>query len=675
MSKEIQKQIAELAAEIARHDALYHGKDSPEISDAEYDLLRRRYEKLIETHPQYVPAQGPQIRVGAAPAAGFRKISHAVPMLSLGNAFSDEDIFEFLARMRRFLNLPEDVPIPCVAEPKLDGLSLSLRYENGVLIHAATRGDGAVGEDVTANARTITDVPKKLSGAPPAVIEIRGEVYMHRNDFEKLNEQRCAANESEFANPRNAAAGSMRQLDAVITAARPLRFSAYTWGEISAPLASTLWEARIHLKEFGFILNEPAKLCENADELLEYYRSIMMDRTRLPFDIDGVVYKVNDLSLQNQLGFVARAPRWAIAHKFPAERAITRLNDIIIQVGRTGALTPVAELAPINVGGVMVKRATLHNEDEIRRRDVRAGDLVWVQRAGDVIPQILGVQDDGAHGTRKEFVFPDHCPACGAAAVRPEGEVVRRCTNGLACPAQALEHLSHFVSRRAADIEGLGDRTLAEFFELGWVQTPADIFALEKHTTKLLEREGWGEKSVENLFDSINRARKLPLSRFIYALGIPQIGEATAKLLARQYSMWNAVEAAINSENALGDITSHDGIGPSMARDLVQFFTEPHTQKVIRQLIAAVTVLPEAAAKTEGVLSGKIVVFTGTLEKLSRDAAKAMAERHGARISSGVSAKTDYVIAGADAGSKLKKANELGVKVLSEEEFQRLISG
>jgi len=672
MIKQIQQTMQELAAEIVRHDALYHGQDAPEISDAEYDLLRRRYDKLAKEYPQYA-ADATLDKVGTAPAVGFKKIAHAVPMLSLGNAFDDQDVADFLQRMRRFLNLPEDAVIPCVAEPKLDGLSLSLRYEKGILIHAVTRGDGMVGEDVTANAQTIKDIPQKLSGAPPDVLEVRGEIFMHRDEFQKLNLERAEADEAVFANPRNAAAGSMRQLDPGITAARPLRFAAYTWGEMSAPIAATLWDARARLKSFGFELNAPTQLCETEKDLLVFYQKLLAGRADLPFDIDGVVYKVNDLALQQQLGFVARAPRWAIAHKFPAERALTRLNAINIQVGRTGALTPVAELEPINVGGVMVSRATLHNEDEIRRKDVRAGDMVWVQRAGDVIPQILSFQDDGGHVARAEFVFPDVCPICGAIAVRPDGEAVRRCTNGLACPAQALEHLRHFVSRGAADIAGLGERTLAEFYDLGWVKTPADIFDLEKYAEELKTREGWKEKSVGNLLSAIDRARVMPMARLIYALGIRQIGETTAKLLARHFTTWENLSAALQSDEAEVELTAMDGIGASMAKDLLAFFVEPHNQKVLHALTAAIQIQPEVIAQTNGALSGKSIVFTGTLEKLSRDAAKAMAERAGAKVSSSVSAKTDYVVAGKDAGSKLKKARELEVRILTEDEFLVLL--
>jgi DNA ligase (NAD+) len=674
MSSQIQKQITELAVEIARHDALYHGKDAPEISDAEYDLLRSRYNKLVKNNPEFA-VKSISESVGAAPQVGFKKITHSVPMLSLGNAFDDEDILDFLQRMRRFLNLPDDAQISCVAEPKIDGLSLSLRYEQGKLVYAATRGDGAVGEDVTENARTIKDIPQKLKGKPPEILEVRGEIFMHRTDFAKLNEQRRADGEDEFANPRNAAAGSLRQIDVAITASRPLRFNGYNWGEISAPLGATLWDARKKLESFGFTLNAPVKLCATAEELLEYYQDILTGRADLPFDIDGVVYKVNDLKLQERLGYVGRAPRWAIAHKFPPEQAITRLNAINIQVGRTGALTPVAELEPINVGGVMVSRATLHNEDEIQRKDVRVGDLVWVQRAGDVIPQIVSFKDDGGHAARAEYVFPNKCPVCGADAVRPDGDAVRRCTNGLACPAQALEHLIHFVSRGAADIAGLGERTLAEFVELGWIKTPADIFKLEKNRQELLQREGWKEKSVQNLFAAIDRARDMPLAKFIYALGIRQVGETTAKLLARHFATWENFYALVQSENAPAELTAMDGIGESMATDLLAFFAEPHHQKVITALTAEIRIAPEVAAQSGGALSGKTVVFTGGLPTLSRDAAKALAERAGAKVASSVSAKTDYVVAGEDSGSKLKKATELGVKTIDEAEFLGLISG
>lgn len=672
MTRTIKKNVEELAAEIARHDALYHGKDAPEISDAEYDLLRKRYDKLVTDYPQYAVAAISE-GVGAAPASGFRKVPHAVPMLSLGNAFDDEDVLDFIQRMRRFLNLPADADIPVVAEPKLDGLSLSLRYEKGELVHALTRGDGAVGEDVTANARTIKDIPQKLKGKPPEILEVRGEIFMHREDFLKLNKAQETADKQLFANPRNAAAGSMRQLDSSITASRPLRFVGYNWGAVSAPLANTLWEARAAIQSFGFTLNAPVRMCKSADEMLIYYQEILTQRADLPFDIDGVVYKVNDLAMQQQLGFVARAPRWATAHKFPAEQALTRLNDITIQVGRTGALTPVAELAPINVGGVMVARATLHNEDEIIRKDVRIGDMVWVQRAGDVIPQILGFKDDGEHGKRKAFKFPHQCPVCGADAVRPEGEAVRRCTNGLACPAQALEHLIHFVSRGAADIAGLGERTLVEFSELGWVKTPVDIFHLEKHETELLQREGWKEKSVSNLFAAIERARDMQLARFIYALGIPQIGETTAKLLARTFGNWDAFYQLLQSDHALEELVNLDGIGKSMAEDLLAFAHEPHNKKVMQALAREIRIQDDINETATSAVSGKTVVFTGTLPTLSRDAAKAMAERAGAKVTSSVSAKTDYVVAGEDAGSKLKKAAELGVKVISEEDFLKLL--
>lgn len=666
--------IARLVVEIARHDALYHGQDAPEISDAEYDLLRARYNQLTKQYPQYDVADI-SARVGAPAASGFKKITHRVPMLSLGNAFEDADVADFLSRMRRFLNLPDAAPIPCVAELKLDGLSLSLRYERGVLVHAATRGDGAVGEDVTENAKTIADIPQTLKNNPPEVLEVRGEVFMHRKDFETLNAARRNAGETEFANPRNAAAGSLRQLDPAITASRPLRFAAYAWGEVSSPMADTQWDSRARLQKFGFTLNTPVLRCETEQDMLEFYQEVLAQRADLPFDIDGVVYKVDDLKWQDQLGFVARAPRWAIAHKFPPEQAITRVEAITIQVGRTGALTPVAELAPINVGGVMVSRATLHNEDEIRRKDVRMGDLVWIERAGDVIPKIVRVQADDQHAARPEFVFPAACPACGAAAVRPDGDAVRRCTNGLACPAQALEHLVHFVSRGAADIAGLGERTLAEFYELGWVKTPADIFALAPHRAALLNREGWKKKSVENLFAAIDAARSMPLHRFIYALGIRQIGETTAKLLARYFGTWENFSAAMRTEQAAQDLMQMDGIGGSMAADLAAFFAEPRNAAALSRLTTEIQVMPEAAAQSSGALAGKTVVFTGSLPTLSRDAAKAMAERAGAKVASSVSAKTDYVIAGEEAGSKLKKAHELGVHTLTEEAFLKVLEG
>ena len=681
-----QAELAALAAEIAHNDTLYHQQDQPEISDAAYDALVRRNGAIEARFPELVRSDSPSARVGASPAGGFGKVRHAVPMLSLGNAFAPEDVTEFVGRVRRFLGLAEDAPLSFVAEPKVDGLSCSLRYEDGKLMLAATRGDGTEGEDVTANVRTIKDVPNELPAPFPAVLEVRGEVYMDRRDFLAMNAAQAERGEKLFANPRNAAAGSLRQLDSTITARRPLRFFGYALGEVTERIADTQWGIRERLKAWGFSLNEPARCCHGAAELQEHYDGIGAQRAELPFDIDGVVYKVDRLDLQERLGFVSRAPRWAIAHKFPAEQAQTKLNRISIQVGRTGALTPVAELEPINVGGVVVSRATLHNEDEIRRKDVRAGDHVVVQRAGDVIPQIVRVVDADRPDRGPAYVFPDHCPECGSLAVREEGEVVKRCTGGLICPAQAVERLRHFVSRDAFDIEGLGIERIQLFFEEGRVRSPADIFTLEQRESeridRLVSKTGFGKKSVQNLFQAIDRRRTVPLDRFIFALGIRQVGQATAKLLARNYrslDAWMAAmeEAAKDREGpAWQELTSIEQIGPSVAGDLADFFAEPHNIEALAALRAVLTRVedyepPKVAAASP--VMGKTVVFTGTLTSMTRSEAKARAESLGAKVAGSVSAKTDYVVAGADAGSKATKARDLGVTVLSEEEWAALI--
>ncbi|MBI1208440.1 MAG: NAD-dependent DNA ligase LigA [Azospirillum sp.] len=676
-------ELAALAEAIARHDRLYHQQDRPEISDAGYDALVRRNAAIEARFPELRRPDSPSSRVGAAPAAGFAKLRHAVPMLSLGNAFSEMEVGEFVARVRRFLNLGEGDPLDFVAEPKIDGLSCSLRYQAGWLVLAATRGDGAEGEDVTANVRTIAEIPQRLPAGAPEVLEVRGEVYMLRDDFLEMNRRRAEAGEAVYANPRNSAAGSLRQLDPKVTATRPLRFFGYAWGEVSAPLATTQWLARQRLAEFGFRLNEPARLCASADQLAAYYAEIGGRRSDLRFDIDGVVYKVDSLELQRRLGFVSRAPRWAIAHKFSAEQARTRLERITIQVGRTGALTPVAELAPVTVGGVVVSRATLHNEDEIQRKDIREGDTVVVQRAGDVIPQvvevILGERPDGS----LRFVFPDHCPECGSLAVREPGEVVRRCTGGLICPAQAKERLRHFVSRDAFDIEGLGEKIIAAFWDDGVVRTPAEIFRLAERDraslTPLRAREGWGEKSARNLFEAIEKRRAMPLERFIYALGIRQIGQATAKLLARSYltlAAWRAAmaEAADRDGQAYRDLTNIDQIGPAVAEDLLAFFSEPHNLAVLEDLAREIEVQDFVPLQAQASpVAGKTVVFTGTLETMSRGEAKARAEALGAKVAGSVSARTDFVVIGADAGSKAAKAQALGVTTLTEAQWLQLI--
>jgi DNA ligase (NAD+) len=673
-------ELERLAREIAAHDKAYHQQDAPTVTDAEYDALRRRNDAIEAAFPELVRADSPSQRVGAAVRDGFSKITHARPMLSLGNAFADDDVVGFFERIRRFLNLPDSETVELVAEPKIDGLSVSLRYEGGALVHAATRGDGTVGEDVTANIRTIGDIPTSLPADAPAVVEVRGEVYMAKADFLALNRRQEEAGAKVFANPRNAAAGSLRQLDSGVTAKRPLKFFGYAWGEVSAPLGDTVTAVRERFAAWGFQLNEPSRLCGSVDDILAYYHEVIALRPDLPFDLDGTVYKVNRLDWQDRLGAVSRAPRWAIAHKFPAEQAETRLNAITIQVGRTGTLTPVANLEPVNVGGVMVARATLHNEDEIARKDVREGDWVVIQRAGDVIPQVVRVIEDRRPADSQPYDFPTLCPECGSHAVREEGEAARRCTGGLICPAQAVERLKHFVSRDAFDIEGFGGRNIEAFWTDGLIRTPADIFRLGEHQDALAEREGWGEKSVANLLDALDERRRIELPRFIYALGIRQVGQATARLLARNYGALEAVleamQAAQDPESeayqALVDI---DGIGPGVAEDLLAFFAEPHNLEVIRDLADLVEVLPfEVADTSSSPVAGKTVVFTGTLEAMGRNEAKARAETLGAKVSGSVSKKTDIVVAGPGAGSKLKKAEEFGVQVMTEQEWLDFIA-
>ncbi len=678
-------ELAALAAEIAGHDRAYYQADAPVVSDAEYDALRRRNDAIEVHFPDLVRPDSPSLKVGAAPAAAFGKVRHAVPMLSLANALNEGEVHDFVQRIQRFLGTPADTAFEFMAEPKIDGLSLSLRYEQRRLKQAATRGDGAEGEDVTANARTLADIPQTLPADAPDIVEVRGEVYMLRAAFLVLNERRVAAGEPPFANPRNSAAGSLRQLDPGITAARPLRFFAYGWGQVSEPLGPTVAAIRARLAGWGFALNQPARLCTGVEALLAYHREIEAQRPELGFDIDGVVYKIDRLDLQERLGFVSRAPRWAIAHKFPAEQATTVLERIGIQVGRTGALTPVALLRPVTVGGVVVGRATLHNEDEIARKDVREGDTVRVQRAGDVIPQILGVVAERRPADSRPFVFPDHCPDCGSLAVREEGGAVRRCTGGLICPAQAVERLRHFVSRDAFDIEGLGEKQVKAFFDTGEVRTPGDIFRLRARDGQdgppLAERDGWGTVSAGKLFDAIDRRRRIALDRFIYALGIRQIGQATARLLARHYgsqAAWRQAmtAAAGGDETARAELDAIDQIGPSVARDLTAFFAEPHNLAVLDDLTAQVEVEDVAAPSgSASPIAGKTVVFTGTLETLTRPAAKARAEALGAKVTGSVSAKTDYVVVGADAGSKAAKAAALGVKTLTEAEWLALIGG
>ncbi|MCB1542706.1 MAG: NAD-dependent DNA ligase LigA [Rhodoblastus sp.] len=672
-----------LGAEIAEHDRRYYQDDAPSISDADYDFLRRRYEALEAAFPELHAAESLTRKVGAAPSQKFAKAKHAVPMLSLGNVFSDEEVYEFVARVRRFLGLKDDAPLAFTAEPKIDGLSCSLRYENGELVQAATRGDGFEGEDVTANVRTIAEVPRRLKGHAPAVLEARGEVYMNRADFAKLNERQAEAGKMIYANPRNSAAGSLRQIDAGITAHRPLRFFAYAWGEVSDMPAKTQAGMLDFLHHAGFVTNKLTKLCHSADEMIAHYRAIEQQRASLGYDIDGVVYKVDDLAYQERLGFVSRAPRWAVAHKFPAEQAKTVLRAIDIQVGRTGALTPVARLDPVTVGGVVVQNATLHNEDEIARKDIRVGDTVVIQRAGDVIPQVVEVVQDKPRGAHA-YKFPHVCPACGSAALREKDEsgeedVVRRCTGGLICPAQAVERLKHFCSRLAMDIEGLGDRQIELFYEKELIKEPADIFTLAARSAAgdldLTQWEGFGETSVRNLFASIEQRRQIPLNRFIYALGIRRIGETNARRLARHFGTFEALRAtarhASEGSEAREEINNIDGVGDVVAEAVADFFLEEHNEKALDALLREVAPQPMEAVANDSPVAGKTVVFTGSLERLTRDEAKAQADRFGAKVSGSVSKKTDLVVAGPGAGSKLTKAQELGVEVISEDEWFR----
>ncbi len=689
------EELARLAAEIARANRAYHTDDAPEISDAAYDALKRRNAEIEARFPALKRADSPSEQVGAVPAEGFSKVTHEVPMLSLGNAFSDEDVEDFVRSVRKYLGLSEGASLPMTAEPKIDGLSLALRYEKGKLVRAATRGDGQVGENVTANARTIADIPKEMSGDAPDVLEVRGEVYMSHDDFAALNARQAETGGKTFANPRNAAAGSLRQLDPKITAARPLRFFAYAWGAHSEPVAETQMAAIERLGRLGFVVNPLTRLCDGAGEMLAHYREIETQRATLPYDIDGVVYKVNDLALQRRLGYRSTTPRWAIAHKFPAELAWTRLEAIDIQVGRTGALSPVARLLPVTVGGVVVSNATLHNEDYIAGRDaqgnpirdgkdIRVGDWVQVYRAGDVIPKVADVDLSKRPADATPYAFPNTCPECGSEAIREEGDAVRRCTGGLICPAQAVEKLKHFVSRAAFDIEGLGAKLVEELYREGWVKEPADIFTLEDrygpgNLTQLKNREGWGEKSAANLFAAIRERRTIPLRRLIFALGIRHVGEAAAGTLANAYGSWAAFEEAMTrAEVGEGSeweaLTNIDGVGDVMAGSVVTTFHQEAERASIDRLVAHLDV-EDAAPRVTGdsPVSGKTVVFTGTLEKMTRAEAKARAEALGAKVSGSVSAKTDLVVAGPGAGSKAKKAEELGIEMIDEDGWLALV--
>lgn len=680
-------ELKRLAGEIAAHDRRYYLEDAPAISDADYDALRQRNEAIEGRFPGLIRADTPTRRIGAAPSGRFAKVRHAVPMLSLQNAFSDQEVLEFADRIRRFLRLSEDAPLVFTAEPKIDGLSMSLRYENAALVSAATRGDGAEGEDVTANVRTIAEVPQRLHGsALPGVCEVRGEIYMARGDFLALNQKQEKEGRTTFANPRNAAAGSLRQIDPSVTAARPLRFFAYAWGEMSAMPEDTQASMVKWLTARGFCTNPLLELCRSLDELLAVYRRIESQRATLPYDIDGVVYKLDRIDWQERLGVVGRTPRWAIAHKFPAQKATTVIRDIEIQVGRTGALTPVAKLVPVTVGGVVVANATLHNEHEIDRKDIRIGDTVLIQRAGDVIPQVLGVVTEKRPKDAKRFQFPTHCPChLKTPVVREEtatGEeaAVARCSGEFACPFQITEHLRHFVSRRAFDIDGLGEKQIALFYERGWIKEPAEIFTLEERNGKirLEDEEGFGEVSVRNLFAAIRARRQIALDRFIYALGIRHIGETTARVLARAYGAWETFYRAClmlaqGDAETIQEMDSLDQIGGTVITSLAAYFGESHNRRIVERLTAQVQVHEAERPASGTVVAGKTVVFTGSLERMTRDEAKAMAERLGAKVAGSVSKKTDYVVAGPGAGSKLDRAREFGVTILSEDEWFALV--
>ncbi len=754
-------ELDRLSAELARHDALYHGEDAPEISDADYDALKRRALEIEEAYPDLTSATSPSQVVGAAASSQFAPVRHGVPMLSLDNAFDEGEVADFVARIRRFLKLPAHEAVAFTAEPKIDGLSANLRYEHGLLVQGATRGDGRTGEDVTANLRTIADIPHRLSGAGwPDLIEVRGEVYAPNDAFDAFNAAAEAAGQRTYANPRNFAAGSLRQKDAAITATRPLRFFAYAWGEVSAPFAETQHGALERLHAWGFNVNARSQRVEDAAGLIALYRGLETDRAALGYDIDGVVYKVDRLDWQERLGFVSRSPRWAIAHKFPAQQAQTVLEGIDIQVGRTGSLTPVARLHPVTVGGVVVRNATLHNEDEIARKDVRIGDTVVLQRAGDVIPQIVSVVADKRPADAVPYVFPTHCPVCGSEAVRPEGEVRRRCTGGLICEAQLVERLKHFVGRRAFDIEGLGEKQLIAFHERGWLNEPADIFRLARDAERmdqLRAEDGYGETSVRNLIAGIDARRVIALDRLIFGLGIRDIGEQTSLLLARHFGSWSAfhaaaLEAAAGTPSAawtqlaeggvsprtlsvmaearlsdadpwpeapidqklalafpgiaaparralaelapdwpavirlaaiardegpsaiLNEIAGIAGVGPVAARAVAEFFHEPHNRTVVDALVAELTAVEDAERpRNDTAVAGKTVVFTGSLERFTRDEAKARAESLGAKVSGSVSKKTDYLVAGPGAGSKLAEAQKHGVTVLTEDEWLEMI--
>lgn len=672
------KQLEYLAREIEKSDIAYYQNDAPYLDDAKYDELRHLNAALEAKFPHLIRADSPSKRIGATVKSEFKKVELQIPMLSLADIFSSEELHDFVMSVKRFLNSSDDIVF--TSEPKMDGLSFSALYVNGVFIQGSTRGDGRIGENITDNLKMIKGFPLFLEKDVPERLEVRGEVFMSKADFLALNQKNEETHKKTFANPRNAAAGSLRQLDANITKERNLSFIVYTWGEVSDIRWKTQVDFLNYVQNLGFPVNPYNTVCQNEAELLQSFNNLMENRANLPYDIDGIVYKVNDLELQKRLGFLTRTPRWAIAHKFPAEKAITRLKNIRIQVGRTGALTPVADLEPVNVGGVLVSHATLHNEDEIKRKDVRIGDMVVIQRAGDVIPQIIEVLTDKRTDNLPEFVFPSICPECGAHAIREEDEAVRRCTGGLSCPAQAVERLKHFVSREAFNIEGLGDKLIDAFYKENIIRTPYDIFTLEERnqpkdlfsntdSLNLENRDGLGKKSVRNLFDAINKSKKISLPKFIYALGIRQIGAATAYLIAKHYlTFHNFMTLMIEQDLQL--LVSIDGIGAAMAKDIVEFFKEQHNIEIVQNLLNVVTIEEfEDTSDTTSAFYGKTLVFTGTLANLTRSEAKSKALALGAKVAGSVSANTDFVIAGESAGSKLTKAQELGVKVLSEKEF------
>lgn len=677
--EEAKKELEFIAKEMAKADIAYYQNDDPYLTDAEYDELKLKNELLEKKFPHLIRENSPSKKIGAPIKSDFSKIEHKVPMLSLGDIFSENELIDFVKSVQRFLNTDSDIEM--TSEPKMDGLSFSARYENGVLVKGATRGDGKTGEDITQNLKTIKDLPHFVNAPDfPKIIEVRGEVYMSKNDFFVLNEKQKNQNKKTFANPRNAAAGSLRQLDANITKERNLSLIVYTWGEVSDINWKTQDEFLQKVKKWGFPVNPYNKLCNNLQEVIQSYETLLQTRADLPYDIDGIVYKVNSLELQSRLGFLTRTPRFAIAHKFPAEKAITKINNIRIQVGRTGALTPVADLEPINVGGVMVSHATLHNEDEIKRKDIRIGDYVQIQRAGDVIPQVLSVILEKRKDNLKEFEFPYICPECGAHAIKEEDEAVRRCTGGLSCPAQAIERIKHFVSRDAFNIEGLGSKIIEDFFKEGILTNPADIFTLEERNggddlfsqaqgLHLEKRDGWGQKSIDNLFKAIREKRNISLQKFIYSLGIRQVGSATSLLIAKNYISFENFRTLMQKED-IDKLINIDGIGPAMAKDIVEFFKEDHNNQIIDKLLQFVSVKDYEQQNTlNSFFTDKTIVFTGTLEKMTRAEAKAIGIKLGAKVAGSVSNNTDFVIVGADAGSKAKKAIELGISILNEEEF------